>query len=103
MILETIGNISGLLAAICVGTFLVPQCIKTFKSKHVEDISVWMITIGLLGDIFVIIHMCLVLPFNWMLWLKAVFVTFFGIILLVMYVMYKKPKDTNVNVNKQRK
>ena len=90
MILETIGNLSGLLAALCIGTYLVPQCIKTFKTKQVNDLSGLMLLIGILGDIFAIIHLALVLPFNWMLWIKALLVTLCGGLLCVMYLKYKR-------------
>ena len=88
--MELFGNISGLIAALCVGFFMVPQCIKTYKRKKVDDLSGYMVTIGVVGDIFAIIHMITVLPFTWMLTMRYALVSLCGLVLFIMYLKYRK-------------
>jgi len=47
-ILETIGIIGG---ALCISSFI-PQIVKSFKTKKVEDVSIWLVLLTLVGTIF---------------------------------------------------
>jgi len=48
-------GIIGLFAAICIGVYMMPQLIKTIKTKDTSGISIAMFIIALVGDLFFVI------------------------------------------------
>lgn len=42
----------GLIAAILIAIFSMPQLIKTFKTKNTESVSLWMFVLLVVGDLF---------------------------------------------------
>jgi len=49
-------GVIGLLAAICIGVYMMPQLVKTIKTKDTSGISIAMFVIALVGDLFFVIN-----------------------------------------------
>ena len=52
----TIEQVFGWLAAFFCTIILVPQIIKTFKTKHTNDLSIWMLIFSAIGNAFWATH-----------------------------------------------
>ena len=81
MIGEIIGYIGGFLITIS----FVPQVIKSYKTKSVDDVSVWMIIATMFGSFFWV-------AYGIIIWSMPVAIMNYTFLLMVTYQLYLKIK-----------
>ena len=79
-------DIIGFLAAFTSTISLVPQVIKMFQTRSVEDISTWMIINFLLTSMLWIFYGIMIT--SWSVWLTNIFMLIFAIIMIYLKVRY---------------
>lgn len=87
---ENIGNILFLIAGLLWGIELIPQLVKTFKSKSVGDFSPFFLTVCVLAYTLFIIG-CVLIK-NYFLLFSHIIPTINLLILCVLYKLYKNKK-----------
>ena len=81
-------NIIGFLAAFTSTISLIPQVIKMYKTRSVDDLSTWMIVNFLLTSILWVIYGFLIT--SWSVWLTNIFMLLFALIMIWLKVRYGK-------------
>ena len=83
-------NILGVIYNICfIGCFW-PQIIKSIKTKSVEDVSIGLCFMSIIGYAAALGYACLKFGFDYWLCLNYIFSGFFVIIMIIVYYKYKK-------------
>ena len=88
--LERIGNILFVIAGLMWGIELIPQLIKTFKTKSIGDFSPFFLTLCLIA--YIIFMTGCVLIKNWFLFFSHIIPSINVIILCILYRLYKNKK-----------
>lgn len=80
-------NIVGFLAAFTSTISLIPQIIKMFKTRSVEDISIWMVLNFLATSAFWIVYGFLIT--SWSVCLTNIFMLVLATIMIYMKIKYR--------------
>lgn len=83
-------DIFGWLYTICFAICYIPQIVKTFETKKVEDISLSLFGLSLFGYISATIYTLSELGFNFILLLNYTFGGMCSLIMIILYFLYKK-------------
>ena len=80
-------NIIGFLAAFTSTISLIPQIIKMFQTRSVEDVSIGMIVNFLLTSVLWIMYGIMIT--SWSVWLTNVFMLVFALIMIYLKIKYR--------------
>jgi len=80
-------NIIGFLAAFTSTISLIPQILKMFKTRSVDDLSTGMIINFLLTSIFWILYGFMIT--SWSVWLTNIFMLIFALIMIYLKIKYR--------------
>lgn len=83
-------QIFGWFYTICFAICYIPQIVKTFKTKKVEDISLSLFGLSLFGYISATIYTLNELGSNYILLLNYSFGGICSLIMIVLYFLYRK-------------
>lgn len=83
-------EIFGWLYTICFAICYIPQIVKTFKIKKVEDISISLFGLSLIGYLSAIIYTLYEIGYNYILLLNYSFGGMCSLIMIILFFSYKK-------------
>lgn len=83
-------QVFGWLYTICFAICYIPQIIKTFKTKKVEDISISLFSLSLLGYLSAILYTLNVIGYNYILLLNYSFGGICSLIMIILFFLYRK-------------
>lgn len=80
----------GWLYTICFAICYIPQIVKTFKTKKVEDISISLFGLSLIGYLSAIIYTLYEIGYNYILLLNYSFGGMCSLIMIILFFLYRK-------------
>lgn len=83
-------EIFGWLYTICFAICYIPQIVKTLQTKKVEDISISLFGLSLIGYLSALIYTINELNSNYILLLNYLFGGMCSLIMIILYFVYKK-------------
>jgi len=83
-------EIFGWLYTICFAICYIPQIAKTLKTKKVEDISISLFGLSLIGYLSALIYTINELDSNYILLLNYLFGGMCSLIMIILFFVYKK-------------
>lgn len=83
-------EIFGWLYTICFAVCYIPQLVKSFITKKVDDVSLSLFVLSLLGYISAILYAVLKLNSNVILLLNYSFGGLCSLIMIILFLLYKK-------------